>query len=209
MKTIIKNTLIILSLILSNLTFGQSTEKDLKMISKYSSDNTEIRDILKFEGIEYLKLKFTGKELPEKKYHLTVKEIWDGKIIRDTTVFDSKTVAFEQFQKVNDTTLTVKVMSKLTEDNKLRMTFRFPRFEVTKEYDAIQSDDYSLRNIAEESSLEIGYDKKFYLLAYILPYIKEDGSKSWCEIGTNGEDIEKWGEKFGIKHYLLFEMTFE
>jgi len=66
-----------------------------------------------------------------------------------------------------------------------------------------------LRNLADESNLKIDYDKEFYLLAYILPYEREDGSKSWCEVGTSGKDVENWGKKFGIKHYLLFEMKFK
>ena len=204
-----KSILLLTCLILTNLSFGQKNNNNLKMISDYSSDNPEIRDILQFEGIEYLKLKFIGKELKNKSYHLTVKEIWNRKIVRDTTVFNSKTIGVKQFEKVNDTTLTLKVISKLTHKNKLKMTFRFPRFGITKEYDAIDTKDYSLRNIAEESQMEIGYDKKFNLLAYILPYEKKDGSKSWCDVGTSGKDIENWGKKFGIKHYLLFEMKFE
>jgi len=204
-----KNILILICLGLTNLSFGQDTQSELKMISKFSSDNPEIRDILNFEGIQYLKLKFIGEELSNKSYHLTVKEIWDGKIVRDTTVINSRTIGVEQFQNVNDTILNLKVISKLTTENKLRMTFKFPRFSITKEYDAIETHDYSLRNIADESNLEIGYNEKFYLLAYILPYKREDGSKSWCDVGTSGKEIEKWGEKFGIKHYLLFEMKFE
>jgi hypothetical protein len=204
-----KNILILLGLLLTNVSFGQESANGLKMISDYSSENSEIRDILQFEGIEYLKLKFVGKELKDRSYHLTVKEIWDGKIVRDTTVFNSKTIGIEQFEKVNDTVLNMTIISKLTHKNKLRMTFKFPRFSITKEYDAIDTDEYSLRNIAEESKMEIGYNKEFYLLAYILPYEREDGSKSWCEVGTSGKDIEKWGEKFGIKHYLLFEMKIE
>ena len=204
-----QNILILICLGLTNLSFGQDTQSELKMISKFSSDNPEIRDILNFEGIQYLKLKFIGDELSNKSYHLTVKEIWDGKIVRDTTVINSRTIGVEQFQNVNDTILNLKVISKLTTENKLRMTFKFPRFSITKEYDAIETHDYSLRNIADESNLEIGYNEKFYLLAYILPYKREDGSKSWCDVGTSGKEIEKWGEKFGIKHYLLFEMKFE
>jgi len=204
-----QNILILICLGLTNLSFGQDTQSELKMISKFSSDNPEIRDILNFEGIQYLKLKFIGEELSNKSYHLTVKEIWDGKIVRDTTVINSRTIGVEQFQNVNDTILNLKVISKLTTENKLRMTFKFPRFSITKEYDAIETHDYRLRNIADESNLEIGYNEKFYLLAYILPYKREDGSKSWCDVGTSGKEIEKWGEKFGIKHYLLFEMKFE
>lgn len=204
-----KSILILLSLIVTNLSFAQEAHSELKMISDYSSENPEIRDLLQFEGIEYLKLKFVGKELKNKSYQLTVKEIWNGKIIRDSTVFDSKTIGIEQFEKVNDTVLNLKVIAKLTHKNKLRMTFKFPRFSITKEYDALETEDYSLRNIAEESQMKIGYNEKFYLLAYILPFERKDGSKSWCDVGSSGKEIEKWGEKFGIKHYLLFEMKLE
>ncbi len=204
-----KSILILIYLVFNNVSFGQDSDKGLKMISDYSSENQEIRDILQFEGIEYLKIKFIGQELKDKSYKITVKEIWDGKTLRDTTVFDSKSIGIEQFENVNDTILDLKVISKLTHKNKLKMTFKFPRFSITKEFDAIDTDEYSLRNIAEESKMKIGYNEKFYLLAYILPYEREDGSKSWCQVGTSGKDIENWGEKFGIKHYLLFEMLFE
>lgn len=204
-----KITLTFLCLILTNLVYGQESKNGLTMFSDYSSDNQEIQDILRFEGIEYLKLKFVGKELNDKSYHLTVKEIWNGITVRDTTVFNSKTIGLKQFETVNDTILNLRVISKLTHKNKLRMTFQFARFSFTKEYDAIETNEYSLRNIADESNLEIGYNKKFYLLAYILPAERADGSKSWCDVGSSGNDIENWGKKFGIKHYLLFEMKFE
>lgn len=189
--------------------FSQSNAKnEIKMVSEYASKNPEIRDILQFEGIEYLKLKFSGTDLKNKSYHLTVKEIWDGKLISESTVFNSKEIGIEQFQVINDTVLSFKVIAKKTSKNKLKMTFRFPQFGITKEYDAIDSNDYSLRNIVEESKMKIDTNQKIYLLAYILPYEREDGTKSWCDVGTSGGDLEKWGEKFGIKHYLVFEMTF-
>jgi len=204
-----KNILILIGFILTNLSFGQSTENDLKMISDYSSENSEISDILQFEGIDYYRIKFIGKELKHKSYHLTVKEIWDGIVVTDTTIVNSQELPYEQFQKINDTILNLKVISKLTHKNKLKMTFKIGRIGFNREFNAIDSDEYSLRNIAEESSMEIGYDKKFYILAYILPYERKDGSKSWCDVGGSGKDIENWGKKFGIKHYLLFEMKFE
>ena len=75
---------------------------------------------------------------------------------------------------------------RLLTKHKLKMTFKFSRFSITKQYDAIKTNDYSLRNLADESNLEISYNKKFYLLAYILPYERKDGSKSWCDVGTAG-----------------------
>lgn len=186
-----------------------SEPSGLKMETEYASDNQEISDILSFEGIDYMKLKFSDEDLKGKAYKISVKEIWDGEIKSESVVLDSKTLGIKDFETLKDSVLSMKIISKLTEDNKLKMTFMFPRFRITKKYDAIDSDEYSLRNLPDESNLQIGYDKPFYLLAYILPYEREDGSKSWCEVGTAGEDVEKWGEKFGIKHYLLFEMTFE
>ncbi len=205
----VKRILIFICVCYFTASFAQNTNDGLTMISDYSSNNPEIRDLLQFEGIDYLTIKFIGKKLKSKSYHIEVKEIWDGKITKDTTVFNSKNIGIEQFKKVNDTILSFKVISKLTHKNKLRMTFKFPRFSITKEYDAIDTREYSLRNIAEESKLNIGYNKKFYLLAYILPYEREDGSKSWCEVGTDGKDVEQWGTKFNIKHYLLFTIIFE
>ena len=198
----------------SGLTAQQSlkyvNESDgLKMETDYSSEDQEIRDILSFEGIDYMKLKFEDENLKGKTYKLIVKEIWDGKIKSESTVFDSKNLGLPEFEKLSETELKFRLISKRTNDNKLKMTFKFPRFSITKQYDALNSDDYSLRNIAHESNLELKYNEEFYLFAYILPYEREDGSKSWCEVGTAGKDLENWGKRFGIKHYLLFEMKFE
>lgn len=206
-----KNIFLAIFLILTPLlSFSQSEKKSgITMKSDYGSDNSEIRDILQFEGIEYMKLSFHGKELNDKSYHLTVKEIWNGKIKSESSIMDSKTIPFEQFQKINDTVFNLKIISKLTPDNKLKMTFKFPRFSTTKKFDAIKSEDYSLRNVAEASGNELKYyGEKFYLLAYILPYEK-DGAKYWCAVESSGKDISNWGKEFGIEHYLVFEMIFE
>ncbi|NRR91916.1 hypothetical protein HSX10_10105 [Winogradskyella undariae] len=185
------------------------TISSLKMESEYSSDIEEVSDLLSFEGIDYMKLKFSGEQLKGKSYKLTVKEIWDGKIVSDTIVMDSRSIGVKQFETLSDTVFKMKVISKHTDDNQLKMTFKFPRFSITKNYEATDSENYSLRNLVEESNLEISYNKSFYLLAYILPYEREDGLLSWCDVGTAGAEIEKWGKQFGIKHYLLFEMKFE
>ncbi|MBU2928517.1 hypothetical protein [Winogradskyella psychrotolerans] len=188
---------------------NSKTDSGLRMETEYASEIEEVSDLLSFEGIDYMKLKFSGEQLKGKSYKLTVKEIWDGKIVSDTTVIDSRSIGVKQFETLSDTVFKMKVISKHTEDNQLKMTFKFPRFRVNKTYEAIDSENYSLRNLADESNLEISYNKSFYLLAYILPYEREDGILSWCDVGTSGKDIENWGEKFGIKHYLLFEMIFE
>ncbi|MDO1499968.1 hypothetical protein Q2T40_07475 [Winogradskyella maritima] len=181
----------------------------LKMEVDYGSNNAEMSDVLQFEGIDYQKLKFEGEKLKGKSYKIKVKEIWNGKLKSESVVLDSKDFGVKEFETLKESLMKMRIISKRTQDNKLKMTFKFPRFSITKAYDAIDSDEYSLRNIAEESNLELNYNEPFYLLAYILPYEREDGSKSWCEVGTAGKDLENWGKRFGIEHYLLFEMKFE
>ena len=203
-----KNSLTLVFLILTNLIFGQTTTS-LKMVSNYASDNPEIYDILEFEGIDYYKIKFIGDSLKDKRYQLSVKEIWDGKVVSDSIIVSSRNFPFKEIQTINDSILSITVVAKPTGDEKLKMSFKFPRLLIERTFKALNSKEYRLRNIVEESKLEIGYDKSFYFLAYILPYEKENGMKSWCEVGVNGIDIENWGEKFGIKHYLVFEMKFE
>ena len=178
------------------------------MTSEYSSENSEIRDILQFEGIDYFKLSFTGNELADKSYHLSVKEIWNGEIRSDSTIVNSAKIGIKQFEKINDTILKIKVLSKFTYDKNLKMTFKFPNFSITRKFDAVDTEDYSLRNVAEGSGTEIKYGEKFYLLAYILPYEK-DGYQYYCAVESSGKDIENWGKDFGIEHYLVFEMIFE
>ncbi|MFD1063413.1 hypothetical protein ACFQ1Q_09170 [Winogradskyella litorisediminis] len=200
----------------SGLTAQQSQENllniksptDLKMTTDYGSDNIEVSDILDFEGIDYMKVNFKGEELKGKTYKITVKEIWNGKVKSESVVLDSKNLGIPQFETLKSGELKMRILAKHV-DNKLQVKFKFPRFSTNKEFKATKSKDYSLRNIADESNLDIQYNKPFYLLAYILPYEREDGSKSWCEVGTAGKDLENWGTKFGIKHYLLFEMTFD
>lgn len=206
-----KITLNFVLIFVSAICFSQSENNDSNSIiltSEYGSENSEIKDILRFEGIEYQKLTFKGKGLLGKSYTLSVKEIWDGKIKTDSIIVDSKSIPLESYQTINDTSFKFKVISKLSYDDQLKMTFDFSRFAISRNFDAVKSGDYSLRNVAEVSGIKIKTGEKFYLLAYILPYEK-DGYKYYCAVESSGEDIINWGEKFGIKHYLVFEMIFQ
>ena len=198
---------IIMLTISSSASFAQQKTQLLKMKSTYGSDNKDLLDLLRFEGVDFHQIKFSGNDLKGKTYKITVKEFWGGKLKAEQKVFDTKDLSDAGLDKITDTTLNMKVIAKMTPQNKIKISFISDRFSNTKEYKAIKSDDYSLRNLADESKLPIGYGQNFYFMAMILPYEREDGSKSWCEVGSNGKDIENWGKKYGVKHYLLFEMN--
>jgi hypothetical protein len=173
------------------------------MISEYSSENKDLKDLFIFENIDYFKLTFVGKELKGKYLSIVVKEYWDGEITRIDTLTNT---AKNERLKLSKKKLKINVMGRRTPDNKLTLFFRFPWFGTIKSYDAIESYDYSLRAIG--TNMNIMPNESFYMMAYILPYV-EDGSKYWCTVDSSGNDVENWGKKFGIAHYLTFEMKFE
>jgi hypothetical protein len=200
---------ILLLTLTSTASFAQQKTRVLTMTSTYGTNDKEFHDLLHFEGIDFYQVKFSGNELKGKSYRITVKEFWGGKLKSESKVIDTKDLLDAGLDKINDTTLNMKVISKITPQNKIKISFISDRFSNTKEYKAIKTNDYSLRNLADESKLPIGYGENFYFMAMILPYERADGSKSWCQVGSNGKDIENWGKKYGVKHYLLFEMKFE
>jgi hypothetical protein len=204
-----KKLIIIFVMTFTAMLYGQmEMPKKIIMASEYLSENKDISDLLFFEGIEFYKLKFTGENLKGATYKIVAKEIWNGKIITTSLVTDSAIIDIPEFAKIKDTIFEMKVISKLTHDNTLKMSFKFPRYGKNLEYKAIKSNDYSLRNIAENNSTLIEPGKKFYLFAYILPY-EIDGAKYWCAVENSGKNIENWGKEFGIEHYIVFEMCFD
>lgn len=200
---------LLLSICICFSSFGQDKDTPLKLTTNYASD--ELQDLLSFENIEYLKLSFNGgNKLKNKSYRLIAKEYTNGILSKDSVIFDSRNIGVQGFETINDSVLNMNILAKRTNENKLKISFHLPRFRLTREFDAIETtDQYVLKNIAEDSKLEIGYNKPFYLLAYILPHKLENGFKSYCEVAANGKDIENWGIKFGLEHYLVILMSLD
>ncbi|MBJ6366537.1 hypothetical protein [Snuella sedimenti] len=205
-----KSILSLLIFGLSIVSFGQNTDTDLKITSIHQLDEYDIQNIFGFQGIKYQKLKFIGNDFKNKTYKITAKEFLDGNIVTDTLVFDSAEMYYDELKKVKDTILEITVLAKQIDNTTLKMEFIFPRFSLPREYKVLDlKNKYSLRNIASESKLDIRYNEKFYLLAYIQPYDRKDGTLSYCDVGLSGMDIENWVKKFDIKHYWTFEMEFK
>ena len=55
---------------------------------------------------------------------------------------------------------------------------------------------------------QIKTNEAFPLLVYTLPY-EMHGNLWWGNVNVCGKDIESWGKRFGIKHYVVFEMEFK
>lgn len=201
MKTTFKFRIAIAASVLClNIGFGQK----MKMTSDGSFDNKEFRDLIQFSEMDYFKVLISAENLKGKNYYILSKEIWKGKLKKTDTVFNSRQ---HEIFKVAADTLRFTVLSGKTDAKNIRVRFDFGRFSVVKNYRSTKSNEYSLRNFGTQLEPSVG--NPFYAFACILPNEHEDGSKSWCEVDAAGSDIENWGKKFGIEHYLLFEMRFD
>jgi len=206
-------TKVFLSIVALTIVFFPFTLRGQVRVTTERMDHSELSDFFRFEGIQYKVIVFSGKELKDKTFQLSAKEIWDGVVTKDSIIVDSKTLFAgmvpDYFKTVGDTVFKIRVISKLTEENKLKMQFNFPRFSTTKEFDATSSKSYSLRDaLGAENEMVFEYGKNFYVMVYMLPYEK-DGMGYYCAVEVSGKEIETWGKEFGIKHYLVFEMKFE
>ena len=179
-----------------------SFSQEIKMTTKNVHSN-DLSDLLDFEDIQHYKISFIGDSLIGKDYLIVSKELWNGVITKVDTILDSS--KNDRLLKIDSNSFGFNVWSKKTEDNFLKVKFDFPRVHLRRKYRAIDTDDYSLRDYGIFMDIKAG--KKFYALAYILPYEK-DGWKFYCGVEESDVEIEEWGSHFNIEHYIIYEMLF-
>ncbi len=74
-----KNLLLLLlaSFLLVSNTFAQS---DIRMRANYGSENIDLQSILQFEDIDLTKMSFSGNDLKDKDFQISIKEFVSGKL---------------------------------------------------------------------------------------------------------------------------------
>jgi hypothetical protein len=192
-------------MLLSVFLYGQDDRVGITMRFEPLSTVEEINDIFLIEGIEGYRMIFTGEELIDKHYILTVKEFWNGTVTAVDTIMNTR--KYNDLLKIKDDSLLIKVISKSLSDDRIKVIFTFPKVRSEKYFKSTGSDDYSLRKLTSQKNLPIQIDDAFYVLSHILPYEKDE-IKNWCTVDQNGEDIENWGLKFGLDHYLTYQLVF-
>lgn len=123
----------------------------IKMTSLHSK-NEAIQDLMDFQNIDNYTVVFSDRDLANKTFSLSFKNIRGGKIFTDSIIFDSKNLVQFNHKKVNDTIFKVKIYAQ-TKEHKLHLYIKFPKFSTKKEFELIDDrNDYHLRNIAEDGA---------------------------------------------------------
>lgn len=178
----------------------------IKLIINQGVESSELQDLLKFKEIDYFTIIVTGEELKGKKFAIVSKEYWDKDLKNTDTIADlSKT----PIPGLNNDTLITKILAEKSDNDSLRISFNFKRlFGVTKKYKTTTLNTYSTRNLSNGKNVNINLGESFPLLVYTLPYENPEypGWLFYCELTRDGVATEDWGEKYNLKHYVVFEM---
>jgi hypothetical protein len=209
---------ITLTVIISTFTFAQAdndttriaigtNSSDIKMQSQYGSDNRDTLSLLYFEDIGMSKMIFTGKDLVNKDYEITIKQYVNGKLEKREVVFDSKE---SEYFKIKGEKLEFRIISKITAEHNAKFMFLFNGFSTLKEYKVgdtfkgfAQKD---FLGAAKETAIPVNTNT--YILTYMMPYVKKDGSSSYCEVAQSSINPEEFGIKYAIPTYFLIDIKF-
>lgn len=186
-----------------SLVFGQNIDSIKLKVNGVES--RELLDFYRFSAIDYFKLELSGNDIKEKYFLFTSNEYWNGSMTKVDTIANTKKHGF----KNKKDTLEIRVMSKKTSSDSVRFLFHFPSFSTPREYQTTVKDTYSLRDITSRGEQIFSKQDVIDMLVYSLPY--EDPSRPgylfYCELSREGIPPERWGEKFGVEHYIVFKFN--
>ena len=203
-----KNITLTLAIILLLISGVLAAGSDIKMRSEYGSENPELMSLLRFEEIGVSKMIFTGKDLTGKDFQISIKEFTNGKLAKKEIVFDSKE---DEYFKIKSDKFTFKVLTKVTANHTAKFDFQFSGFSTGKEYKIGEN----FKGFAQKDFLgnnketAIPLNESTYILTYMMPYEKPDGSKQYCEVAQSGANPEEFGMKYNIPTYFLIDIKFE
>ena len=203
MKKLLLLTFSVASLALNG--FGQS---DIKMQSKYGSEDIDLMSVLRFDEISLEKLTFTSEALKGKDFQIRIKEIVNGKEASNDVVFDSHE---DEYFKIKSDKFIFRVLMKIRPENMAKFDFQFNGFSKQKTYKVGASEKgFTSKNfMGGHPEMAIPVNADTYILTFMMPYKKKDGSMQYCEVAQSGINPEDFGKKYKIPRYFLIGIKFQ
>ena len=169
---------------------------------QWGSTNTELKDILLFQGIEQYQVDLIGEHLKGKQIVITYEEILEGKPKKTINMF--KNLPPMLFQATSDT-FHFKLLSHGLPDSSLMSIF-YPRFHSSDYIKTVENGvNFSMRFVLSGHKLAIGAERQA-ILAYSLPFALKDkpGSSSYCALTSEGIPPSKWWDEYQVKQCFVY-----
>ncbi len=91
----------------------------------YGSENVDLQSILQFEDIDLNKMSFSGNDLKDKDFQISIKEFVRGKLSKTEVIFDSKE---DDYFKIKSDKFIFRVLTKVSSENTVKFDFQFNGF---------------------------------------------------------------------------------
>lgn len=201
-----KRTFLLLAAIIA-FNVGGLAQSDIKMQNKYGSENVDLLSVLRFEEIGISKLIFSGNDLKGKNFQISVKQYDKGKLTKTDVVFDSRE---DEYFRIKSDKFVVRVLTKITAEETAKFDFQFDGFRKGREY-KVGKNKFGFAQkdfLGSRSEAAIQLNKSTYILTFMMPYKKKDGSEQYCEVAQSGVNPEEFGTKYAIPVYFLIDIKF-
>ena len=180
----------------------------------YGSENIDLQSILQFEDIDLNKMRFSGNDLKDKDFQISIKEFVGGKLTKTDLVFDSTEGAYvkgDDYFRIKSDKFGFRVLTKVTSENSVKFDFQFNGFSKQKEYKvAAGQKEFALKSfLGSKPELSMPLNTNTYILTYMMPYVKKDGSTAYCEVAQSDVNPEDYGKKYAIPVYFLIDIKFQ
>lgn len=201
-----KLTLLLASLLLPlSLAHAQS---NIKLSASNGVENEDLMNVLRFQGINYTKVKFSGTDLWGKNFKIFLRDFNQDKLVKTYEIFDSTE---DEFFKIKEQEFSFNVLVQRTGSNKAKFDFRFLGFGAVKEI-ALNNNhkDFMLKSLqTDNSETAIVLNKTQTILSFMMPYQSKNGVIKYVDVNQAGMSPEELGKKFKIPRYFLIDIRFD
>ena len=185
-----------------------SAQSNIRLSTVDGVENEDLMNVLRFQGISYNKVKFTGTHLWGKNFKIFIHDYANGKLIKTHEIFDSKE---EEFFKVKEQEFSFNVLAQRTSNGKAKFDFRFLGYGVVKEFNlSATHKDFILKSFqarSDEISFPINHSQS--ILTFIMPYKTKSKSMHYPDIIDSKVRPEDLGRHFKIPRYFLIDVRFD
>ncbi|GAB3816348.1 hypothetical protein GCM10028895_11460 [Pontibacter rugosus] len=109
-----------------------------------------------------------------------------------------------------DSIFQFKFISHQPEKKLTHFLLQFDRVGLNPKYKSNKTDLYSLRDATGSlgDPVRVPLNSSFPLFVYSLPYVdpKQPDLYQYCALTQDAVPPSEWGSKYGVKHYIVFEL---
>lgn len=185
-----------------------SAQSNIKLTTSNGVENEDLMNVLRFQGINYTKVKFSGTDLWGKNFKIFLRDFSQNKLVKTYEIFDSTE---DEFFKIKEQEFSFNVLVQRTNNNRAKFDFRFLGFGAVKEI-ALNTNqkDFMLKSLqTDDSETSIELNKTQTILSFMMPYQSKNKLIKYVDVSQAGISPKELGKKFKIPRYFLIDIRFD